>query len=154
MVWRLACFGAALTCLWLGLKSGDKTYLRRYKSHFERPEIQVYLVKNFNQFPCSWIRIRIPNMGQYGYRRAKSMRIRIHNTALGFEFNVAQRPNQWGSGFTTLLLDLNLTRRSSPYYSWRELWVWWGGEGARAPRTPGSAAPSSHGARCPPPGGP
>jgi hypothetical protein len=41
---------------------------------------QDYLLK-FGQFPCSWIRIRIPNMDLYSVsRRAKSMRIRIHNT--------------------------------------------------------------------------
>jgi hypothetical protein len=36
---------------------------------------------NHGQFPCCWIRIRIPQC-RSGFRTAKSMRIRIHSTAI------------------------------------------------------------------------
>jgi hypothetical protein len=52
------------------------TYPRRVKRLFERQETSFTVFVNFGKFPCSWIRIRIPNTD----RTAKSMLIRIHNT--------------------------------------------------------------------------
>ena len=76
-------------------KIGDKskTYLRRYRSHFEWQE--PGLLVNFGQFPCSWIRIRIRNP----------------NTDLDPD---PGKPNQCGSGVgpgsTTLPVTHNLKR--------------------------------------------
>jgi hypothetical protein len=57
----------------------------------------------FGQFLSSWIQIRIPKGPKPDLDPGE--------------------PNQCGSGSTTLLVGLNLTRRSSPYYNWREPWV-------------------------------
>jgi hypothetical protein len=62
---------------------GQKTYLRRYKSLFEKARKPGLLI-NFGQFPCSWIRIRIsntdPDPGQSS--ECGSRWIRIHKAAL------------------------------------------------------------------------
>ncbi len=76
-------------------KIGDrsKTYLRRYRCHFEWQE--PGLLVNFGKFPCSWIRIRIRNP----------------NTDLDPD---PGKPNQCGSGVgpgsTTLPVTHNLKR--------------------------------------------
>ncbi len=55
-----------------------KTYLRRNESNFEKLEIR-FILKSF-QFCCSWIQIWIRIPSTSGFRRVKSLRIRIRNT--------------------------------------------------------------------------
>jgi hypothetical protein len=79
------------------LVKGYKTYLRRYKSLFERLGWKSGLFVNFDQFPCSWIRtrIRIPNTdpdpGKTNQCGSMRFRIQTHNTAQIFHFTDSPR---------------------------------------------------------------
>jgi hypothetical protein len=60
---------------------GQETYLRGKKGFLKRSQTRNRIFVNFGQFPCSWIRIRIPTTDPYPGQpnECGSLRIRIHN---------------------------------------------------------------------------